>query len=130
MAPTTYTQVIESPVAPARLFKAIVFDAHILLPKLIPDCFESVEIVEGETIAVGTVKKLNFSKGHPHKYAKNRIDKIDADTFYYKYTTTEGEVLDGKYESVVKEIKFEAVSDLLHHKGDVPFLSERRSSDQ
>ncbi|GAB2289647.1 hypothetical protein Dimus_023952 [Dionaea muscipula] len=108
MAPPSFTQVIESPVAPVRWFKAIVFDSHILMPKLIPDSFESVEIVEGETIAVGTVKKLNFAKGSHYKYAKHRVDEIDAVNFYYKYTTTEGDVLDGKYESVVNETKIEA----------------------
>ncbi|GAB2289642.1 hypothetical protein Dimus_023949 [Dionaea muscipula] len=109
MAPAkTFTQEIESPVAPARLFKAFVLDSHTLLPKLIPESFESVEIEEGDSIVVGSVKKLNFPKGHHYKYAKHRIDEIDVDNLYSKYTTTEGDVLDGKYEYVVNETKFEA----------------------
>ncbi|GAB2271222.1 hypothetical protein Dimus_030901 [Dionaea muscipula] len=101
MAPTnTYTQVIESPVAPARLFKAIVLDSHNLLPKLIPDTFESIEIVEGDSIAVGSVMKINFPKGHHNKYIKHRIDELDVDTLYYKYTITESDVPDCKYEYI------------------------------
>ncbi|GAB2289644.1 hypothetical protein Dimus_023950 [Dionaea muscipula] len=105
MAPAkTFTQEIESPVAPARLFKAVL-DSPTLLPKLIPNSFESVEIEEGDSIVVGSIKKLNFPKG---KYEKHRFDEIDADTLYFKYTITEGDVLDDKYEYIVNEIKVEA----------------------
>ncbi|GAB2289653.1 hypothetical protein Dimus_023960 [Dionaea muscipula] len=110
MAPVkTFTEVIESSVAPERLFKAIVLDGHNLLPKLIPGSFESIEIVEGESIAVGSVKKITFAQGHHYKYAKQRIDELNVDTFYCKYTITESDLLDGKYEYIVNEIKYDAV---------------------
>ncbi|GAB2289641.1 hypothetical protein Dimus_023947 [Dionaea muscipula] len=64
MAPAkTFTQEVESPVAPARLFKALVLDSHTLLPDLIPNSFDSVEIEEGDSIDIGSIKKFHFAEG-------------------------------------------------------------------
>ncbi|GMH25940.1 hypothetical protein Nepgr_027783 [Nepenthes gracilis] len=109
MAAGTYSQEIESPVAPARLFKALCLDNHTLFPKLMPESFKSIEFVQGDHATVGSIKQLNFPEGHQYKYAKHKIDEIDVDNLYCKYTTIDGDVLHGKYESVVNETKIEAV---------------------
>ncbi|GAB4841080.1 hypothetical protein Ancab_021825 [Ancistrocladus abbreviatus] len=98
----------ESPVAAERLFKALCLDNHNLFPKLMPESFKNIEFVEGDSASVGSVKQLNFPDGHHYKYAKHRIDELDVDNLYCKYTTTEGDVLHGKYECVVNETKFVA----------------------
>ncbi|KAL9248696.1 hypothetical protein AKJ16_DCAP14788 [Drosera capensis] len=56
----------ESPVAPARLLKAP--QHHDLFPKLMPESFESIEVVEGDSVKVGSVQQFNFPKGHYYKY--------------------------------------------------------------
>ncbi|GMH30887.1 hypothetical protein Nepgr_032730 [Nepenthes gracilis] len=108
MATTTSTQEVECATAPARLFKALCLDNHNLFPKVLPDRFKSIELVEGDCNAVGSVRKICFPEGHHYKYAKHRIDGLDEANFYCKYTTIEGDVLNGKYESVVHEIKIVA----------------------
>ncbi|GAB4829971.1 hypothetical protein Ancab_019616 [Ancistrocladus abbreviatus] len=106
MGVKTYSLEIESPVAAGRLFKALCLDNHNVLPKLMPESFKSIEFVEGTSVAVGCVRQFNFPDGFQYKYAKHRIDELDVANFYCKYTTTEGDVLDGKYECVVNESKF------------------------
>ncbi|GAB2213988.1 hypothetical protein Droror1_Dr00018318 [Drosera rotundifolia] len=110
MGAKTFTQEIESPVSPGRLFKALCLEHHTLFPKLMPESFESIQFVEGDSIKVGSVQQLNFPKGHHAKFAKHRTDELDVKKFYCKYTTFEGDVLQGKYDRVVNETKFEATA--------------------
>lgn len=59
----TFTLIDEtSPVAPARLFKALCLDNQNLIPKVLPS-IKSIEFVEGDTTAVGCVKQYNFAEG-------------------------------------------------------------------
>lgn len=62
MSSGTWNREIESPVAAARLFKAIVGDWHNLAPKLVPEFVASAtaEEVEG---GVGSTRQLNFTAG-------------------------------------------------------------------
>jgi len=65
--------------------------------------------------------------GSPVKYLKNRLDEIDFDKYYVKYTTIEGDALGDALECIVYENKFEASGTgcrftvIAHHhtKGDV-----------
>ena len=50
-----------SPVAAATLYKALVFDAPTVLPK-VDEAVQSIEILEGNGDA-GTIKKLTFVEG-------------------------------------------------------------------
>ncbi|KAH9613918.1 hypothetical protein KSS87_014916 [Heliosperma pusillum] len=103
----TYTMAeIDSPVAPARLFQALSVDSHNLLPKVVPDFIQSIE-VQGDPTTVGCVKQINLSEGRPYKYLKNRVDEIDASKFYIKHTTFEGDVLGDTLESAVYETTYE-----------------------
>ena len=43
----------------------------------------------------------------PFKYMKNRMDEIDFDKYYVKYTTIEGDILGDTLECIVFENKFE-----------------------
>ncbi|KAK9726397.1 hypothetical protein RND81_05G212400 [Saponaria officinalis] len=58
---------------------------------------------------------ITYKKGRPFKYAKNRIDEIDAGKFYSKYTTIEGDVLGNNKECAVYEAKFEPTGDGCHY---------------
>ncbi|GAB4829885.1 hypothetical protein Ancab_019531 [Ancistrocladus abbreviatus] len=90
MGVKTYSQEIESPVAAARLFKAFCFDNHNVFPKLMLESFKSIEFVEGTSVKAGSIRQFNFSDAN----------------FYCKYTTTEGDMVDGKYKCLVSETKF------------------------
>ncbi|KAK4356957.1 hypothetical protein RND71_022567 [Anisodus tanguticus] len=80
MGVNTYTHETTTPVAPTRLFKALVLDSDNLVPKLMPQVVKNIEIVEGDGGA-GSIKKMNF---------------------------VEGDVLGDKLESIFYDIKFEA----------------------
>lgn len=96
-----------SPVAPARLFQAFCIDNHNFLPKVVPHFVKSMELVEGESTAVGCVKQINFPDEAPFKYVKNRVDEIDTSKLYLKYTSIAGDVFPDIVESAVYENKYE-----------------------
>ncbi|KAK9726390.1 hypothetical protein RND81_05G211700 [Saponaria officinalis] len=104
-----------SSVAPARLFQAFCFDAQNFMPKAVPEFVKSVDVIQGEPGSVGSIRQINFPEGKPFKYAKNRIDEVDAGKFYTKYTTIEGDVLGDKKECAVYEVKFEPKGDGCHY---------------
>uniref|UniRef100_A0A7N0UQ61 Bet v I/Major latex protein domain-containing protein n=1 Tax=Kalanchoe fedtschenkoi TaxID=63787 RepID=A0A7N0UQ61_KALFE len=109
MVATTFTDEHSSPVAPARLFKALVLESHILLPKLAPQAVKSIE-VQGDGGA-GSIKVINFAEGSHLRYVKLRVDEINHETFSYRYTIVEGDALSDKLESVVYSVQFEASAD-------------------
>ncbi|KAK9280925.1 hypothetical protein L1049_003816 [Liquidambar formosana] len=80
MGVTTFTQEFTTPVAPCRMFKALILDSHNLIPKLMPQSIKSIEFIEGDG-GVGSIKQTHFP---------------------------EGDVLGDKLESIAYEIKFEA----------------------
>lgn len=61
----TYADEFTSPVSPARLFKALILDARNLIPKIIPSVVTSIEIVEGDGLSAGSIRKINFVEGNP-----------------------------------------------------------------
>ncbi|KAH9608926.1 hypothetical protein KSS87_002785 [Heliosperma pusillum] len=104
-----------SPIAASRLFQAFWVDDYIFMPKALPGFIKSVDILQGCSGTVGSLKQLNFPDGRPFKYAINRVDEIDASKFYVRYTTIEGGVLRDTLESAVYEIKLEEVEDGTTH---------------
>ncbi|XP_044484298.1 major allergen Pru ar 1-like [Mangifera indica] len=113
-------------VAPSRMFQAFILDSHNLLPKLAPQSFKNIELIEGDG-GVGSIKLINFPDGSYYKYMKHRIDVLDKENFVCKYTLIEGDSLGEKLESVVYEVKFEPsgnggsickVASEYHTKGD------------
>ncbi|PIN18503.1 hypothetical protein CDL12_08826 [Handroanthus impetiginosus] len=59
MGVITYDMEIPSSVPAAKMFKALVLDADILIPKIMPQAVKNVEILEGDG-SVGTVKLIHF----------------------------------------------------------------------
>ncbi|XP_044484697.1 major allergen Pru ar 1-like [Mangifera indica] len=113
-------------VAPSRMFKAMILDSHNVLPKLVPQSFKNIKLIEGDG-GVGSIKLINFADGSQYKYVKHRIDVLDKENFVCKYTLIEGDNLGEKLESIVYEVKFEAsgkggsickVASEYHTKGD------------
>ena len=61
MGVTTFTQEITTKVSPARMFKALILDIH-LVPKIMPQFIKSIEFVEGDG-GVCSIKKTTLAEG-------------------------------------------------------------------
>lgn len=115
MSVHTYTMAdIISPITPSRLFQALSIDNH-NFAKNLPKFVKSIEFVHGESTTVGCIKQVNLPDGSPVKYVKNRVDEIDFDKHYVKYTSFEGDVLGDTLECVIYENKFEASGSGCHY---------------
>ncbi|XP_056168018.1 major allergen Pru ar 1-like isoform X1 [Syzygium oleosum] len=107
MGVVTYSQEITSVVAPSRMFKALFLDSHIL-PKIVPGGIKSVEFIEGDG-GVGSIKQTNFGESSHIKYTKHKINALDVENFYCKYTLIESDIKFEKIDFVVYEVKFVAL---------------------
>ncbi|XP_062150331.1 major allergen Pru ar 1-like [Alnus glutinosa] len=132
MGVITYTDEYTCPIPPARLFKALVIDAHNLIPKLLPQAVKSIEIIQGDGGA-GSIRKITFAEGSQFSTVKNRIDELNEETCSYKYTVIEGDALADKLELIVHEVHFEATAEggsknkmttKYHTKGDIVIKEE------
>ncbi|PKI46032.1 hypothetical protein CRG98_033561 [Punica granatum] len=111
MAITFFTQEFTTSIAPTRMFKALILDSHNLIPKIAPQGIKSIEFVEGGGGA-GSIKQTNFADGGHLKWLKHRINAIDTEKLVCKYTLIESDVAFDKIESVVYEVKFQALGDV------------------
>ncbi|KAF7850817.1 hypothetical protein BT93_L4977 [Corymbia citriodora subsp. variegata] len=107
MGVVTYSQEYTSAVAPSRMFKALILDSHNVIPKIVPEGIKSMEFIEGDG-GVGSIKQTNFGESAHIKYTKHKIDALDVENFYCKYTLIESDVKFDKIVFVVYEVKFVA----------------------
>ncbi|KAL2945302.1 Pathogenesis-related protein STH-21 [Bienertia sinuspersici] len=106
---------ITSSVAPTRLFQALSIDTHNFLPKVVPHFVKSVEFVEGDSTTVGCIKLINFPDEAPYKYVKTRVDEIDYNNCYLKYSSIEGDIFPDTLEFAVYENKYEPSGNGTHY---------------
>ncbi|KAI4344832.1 hypothetical protein L6164_012019 [Bauhinia variegata] len=102
----TFEHESTSPVAPARLYKALALDVDNLVPK-IDNSIKNVEIVSGNG-EPGTIKKITFVEGGKECYVKHQIDGVDKDNFGYNYSVVEGLPLPDSCEKISIETKLVA----------------------
>ncbi|TKY72548.1 ABA-responsive protein ABR17 [Spatholobus suberectus] len=116
-----------SPVAPAKLYKALAKDADNIVLKVI-ESFQSIEIVEGNG-GPGTVKKLTVVEGGQTIYLLQKLDAIDEANLSYDYSAVGGTGLHESLEKVTFETKvlpgpdggsIVKVTVKYHTKGDAP----------
>ncbi|GLJ35639.1 hypothetical protein SUGI_0716310 [Cryptomeria japonica] len=89
MVATSISVEIDSPVEATRLWKAIVKD-YDLLPKQMPGVCSGVTRLQGDG-GVGTVIQIDFTPvNKDFSYVKERMDEIDEENFYYKFSYVEG----------------------------------------
>ncbi|KAL3351170.1 hypothetical protein AABB24_019663, partial [Solanum stoloniferum] len=128
---TCETNTISS-IPPAKLFKASVLDADILIPKILPQAIKNVEILHGDG-GVGTIKLITFGDGSQFKNMKQRVDGVDKENYTYNYTIIEGDALMDVLESISYKIKIEPYENggsickntsTYHTKGDVQIKEE------
>ncbi|KAI8009467.1 Major strawberry allergen Fra a 1.06 [Camellia lanceoleosa] len=110
MGVVTFTDEYASPIPPARAFKALILNGDNLIPKLMPQAFKSIELIQGDGGA-GSIKQINFAEGGPFKFVKHRVDEVNEEAYKYNYTLIEGDVLMGKFEKICYEIELVASAD-------------------
>ncbi|KAF7850815.1 hypothetical protein BT93_L4975 [Corymbia citriodora subsp. variegata] len=108
MGVVTYSQELTSTVASSRMFKALVLDSHNIIPMIVPGGIKSVEFIEGDG-GVGSIKQTNFGESAHIKYTKHKIDALDVENFYCKYTLIESDIKFDKIDLIVYEVKFTSV---------------------
>lgn len=62
MGVTNFTQEFTCPIAPSRMFKALILDSSNLIPKLLPQFVKSVDLIQGDGGA-GSIEQVNFTEG-------------------------------------------------------------------
>ncbi|KAK3418002.1 hypothetical protein EUGRSUZ_H03982 [Eucalyptus grandis] len=102
----TYDMEITTPIPPAKMFKAFVVDGDEIFPKILPQIFQSMEIVEGDG-GPGTIKKITFGEASQFKYAKHMVDALDKEKLTYSYSWIEGDALMNIFEKISYDIKIE-----------------------
>ncbi|KAE9610022.1 putative START-like domain, Bet v I type allergen [Lupinus albus] len=110
MGVSTFKHEYSSSIAPSRIFKALIIDSRILLPKLLPQFVKEIILIQGDGEA-GSIEQINFNEASPFKYLKQKIEVLDKDNLVCKYTLIEGDPLGNMFESITYDVKFEANSD-------------------
>ncbi|KAF5816407.1 putative Bet v I/Major latex protein [Helianthus annuus] len=77
---------------------------HDIAPKVSPQAFKSIEILEGDG-GVGTIRLFTFGDDIPFTSGKFKQDVIDASNFTYNYTFFEGDNLMGILDSINHHVK-------------------------
>ncbi|KAJ0609742.1 putative Bet v I/Major latex protein [Helianthus annuus] len=77
---------------------------HTLAPKVIPQVFKSIEILDGDG-GVGTIRLFTFGDDVPFTSSKFKQDAIDEINFVYNYTFFEGDNLMGILDSINHYVK-------------------------
>ncbi|RDX66915.1 hypothetical protein CR513_54264 [Mucuna pruriens] len=104
----TFEDETTSPVAPARLYKALVNDVDNIVPKAV-ESFKSVEILEGNG-GPGSIKKINFVEDGESKHVLHKIEEIDEANYVYNYSIVGGAGLPHTVEKITFESKLIAAS--------------------
>ncbi|XP_061344845.1 major strawberry allergen Fra a 1.07-like [Gastrolobium bilobum] len=98
----TYEAEHVSPIAPARLYKAIFLDSSNVFPKALPNFIQSEELIEGDG-GPGSIKKLTLAEGLG--YVKQKVDARDVENYVYNHSVIEGSALSESVEKISNEYK-------------------------
>ncbi|XP_073272516.1 major pollen allergen Bet v 1-D/H-like [Primulina huaijiensis] len=93
-------------VSPKRMFKALIIDAHHLLPNIIPHIFKSIDILEGEGGTAGCVRKTSFPDGAPFPHLMDKFEVVDKENLLVKVVVMEGPIFGEKLEALESEKRF------------------------
>ncbi|PWA49405.1 vegetative storage protein, VSP [Artemisia annua] len=95
---------VSSSISAEKLFK-IFHDFDTLAPKVEPQTFKAINVVEGDG-GVGTIKSTTYGDAVPYTSSKHKVDAIDPSNFSATYTVFEGDALLGIIDSATHHIKF------------------------
>ncbi|KAJ6890767.1 MLP-like protein 423 [Populus alba x Populus x berolinensis] len=78
----------------AKKFWDNIRDSTNLFPKAFPDQYKSIEILEGDGKAAGSIRLFTYAEGSPIvKVSKERIDTVDEAKKEVSYSVIEGDLL-------------------------------------
>lgn len=63
MTVSTFTQEYKCPIAAPRMFNALILDSNNLFPKLFPQYIKSINVIQGDVGAAGSIEQINFTDG-------------------------------------------------------------------
>ncbi|KAJ6771736.1 MLP-LIKE PROTEIN 423 [Salix koriyanagi] len=85
----------------AKKFWDNIRDSTTLFPKAFPDQYKSIEILQGDGKAAGSIRLFTYAEGSPLvKLSKERIDTVDEAKMEVSYSVIEGDLL--KYYKMFK----------------------------
>ncbi|KAF9673868.1 hypothetical protein SADUNF_Sadunf10G0068500 [Salix dunnii] len=85
----------------AKKFWDSIRDSTTLFPRAFPDQYKSIEILEGDGKAAGSIRLFTYAEGSPLvKLSKERIDTVDEAKMEVSYSVIEGDLL--KYYKIFK----------------------------
>ena len=105
MSVVTVDLELPSSLPAAKGFHAGVLDFDNLVPKVAPQAYKSVEILQGDG-GVGTIKLIKFGQGIPFETIKVKVEAIDKEKLSASIKVIEGDLLMDILESVTYEIHF------------------------
>ncbi|XP_042443165.1 MLP-like protein 423 [Zingiber officinale] len=84
---------VEAKSSADKMWEAIRMSAQ-LFPKIFPEEYESIEIVEGDGKSAGTIRLLKYApEVKILTFAKERIDLVDDEKKHVSYTVIDGEIM-------------------------------------
>ena len=80
--------------SPAHKFWKNIRDSTILFPKIFPDQYKSIEVLEGDGKCPGSVRLIHYGEGSPIvKVSKERIEEADEGKQFVTYRVIDGDLL-------------------------------------
>ncbi|KAI4339347.1 hypothetical protein MLD38_024300 [Melastoma candidum] len=78
----------------AEKFWVSMRDSTILFPKIFPELYKSIEVLEGDGKCPGSVRLINYAEGSPLvKVSKEKIDNVDEGKKEVSYSIIDGDLL-------------------------------------
>ncbi|KAI4328308.1 hypothetical protein L6164_020671 [Bauhinia variegata] len=78
----------------ADRFWTIIRDSATIFPKAFPEDYKSIQILEGDGKAVGSVRLIEYGEGSPLvKISKERIEAVDEAKKVVTYSVIDGDLL-------------------------------------
>ncbi|KAI0491936.1 hypothetical protein KFK09_026199 [Dendrobium nobile] len=80
--------------SPANKFWESIRDSTDLFPKIFPQQYQSIQVIEGDGKSVGSIRALHYAEGIPFvKFAKEKIEVADEANKLVSYSVIDGEIL-------------------------------------
>nr|GLL31984.1 MLP-like protein 423 [Ipomoea trifida]GMD13391.1 MLP-like protein 423 [Ipomoea batatas]GMD19563.1 MLP-like protein 423 [Ipomoea batatas]GMD21206.1 MLP-like protein 423 [Ipomoea batatas] len=69
-------------------------DSNTLFPKIFPEVYKTIEVLEGDGKAIGSIRLIKYGEGAPLlTFAKEKIDAVDDEKKTVSYHVLEGDIL-------------------------------------
>ncbi|XP_078151717.1 MLP-like protein 423 [Carex rostrata] len=84
---------VEVKSAPEKFWEAIRSSTD-LFPKVFPEQYKSIDILEGDGKSVGSVRLVNYAPGTPLvTFAKEKVEAVEEENKLVSYSVIDGEIL-------------------------------------